>query len=735
MVLEERLALFDYAINNYDDGLLFFYFSSSDLQSHIFWWDSDDKHPIRSEPEAKAQFGHVRRLYQKLDAVIGDLMDRYGGKATIIVMSDHGFANFGRQFNLNSWLRDLGYLGPRECSSIMHDVDWSSTIAYGLGINGLYLNMKGRERDGIVEPGDQREALLAELNDRLEAVTDFNGKRVIRGVYRSDQIYYGQRDGPGARPDRRLRRGYRASWATCLGDLTEEILLDNDSAWSADHCADCARSARRAVLQPPDRRPIAVARRHRPVDPGRVWAAHAAADGREETSFPVENPVRPTGETLVVKVKIESALFDRAKRGARPPATAASRNSSPTASRRRSSGSRSRRTRARSRTSFAAWDISNDIVPRTNRRLAERRGQCPGAVPARPGRLLAGLAFRHGHRGGDGRAVARRLQVHLESARDQSRPQRHQRQPAGPQAVQGQRRRLPQRAQGRVLLGAGRLFVLAQDQGHGQGHDQHRHHGEHEQPARAQQDAPWARSATAALSLKSFRARRWALMSFRTRWIARWSEVYLKTASNSTPVTAAMAVAESHPGTTPTGASRNRPRTFAAALSQAAVCARRRSFDVSQAAELVRDLALVLLDLEPLDLLLDAVGDELLDAAVAGGLRRALRPVEQAGFDLDLDHERFSRWTTGSSSGEDISSRPSAAASAARTRPGSTGRCRRATATGRRSDGCRRARRAPRAQSAQWSALQAESLSSRISSVRSPRHCGPRGAVAAGDSR
>jgi bisphosphoglycerate-independent phosphoglycerate mutase (AlkP superfamily) len=35
-------------------------------------------------------------------------------------------------------------------------------------------------------------------------------------------------------------RGYRASWATCLGDLTDEVLLDNDSAWSADHCADAS---------------------------------------------------------------------------------------------------------------------------------------------------------------------------------------------------------------------------------------------------------------------------------------------------------------------------------------------------------------------------------------------------------------------------------------------------------------------------------------------------------------
>src|SRR5262249_34697047 len=155
-----RLALFDYAVNNYDDGLLFFYFSSSDLQSHMFWWTSDEKHPTRSEAEAKKYFGHVKQLYRRLDAVIGDLVDRYGSTATIMVMSDHGFANFGMQFNLNTWLRALRYLGPPECTSIMKDVDWSKTYAYGLGINGLYLNLKGRERDGLVEPGDDRETLL-----------------------------------------------------------------------------------------------------------------------------------------------------------------------------------------------------------------------------------------------------------------------------------------------------------------------------------------------------------------------------------------------------------------------------------------------------------------------------------------------------------------------------------------------------------------------------------------------
>jgi predicted AlkP superfamily phosphohydrolase/phosphomutase len=72
----------------------------------------------------------------------------------------------------------------------------------------------------------------------LEAITDVNGQKVVRKAYRSDKIYSG--NATALAPDLILgySRGYRASWATCLGELTDEILLDNDSAWSADHCAD-----------------------------------------------------------------------------------------------------------------------------------------------------------------------------------------------------------------------------------------------------------------------------------------------------------------------------------------------------------------------------------------------------------------------------------------------------------------------------------------------------------------
>ena len=81
LVLDERLALFEYAVDDYDGGLLFFYFSSSDLQSHMFWWNSDEKHPTRSANEAKKYFGHIHRLYEKLDQIVGDVVDCYGSRA------------------------------------------------------------------------------------------------------------------------------------------------------------------------------------------------------------------------------------------------------------------------------------------------------------------------------------------------------------------------------------------------------------------------------------------------------------------------------------------------------------------------------------------------------------------------------------------------------------------------------------------------------------------------------
>ena len=250
-VLDERFKLLTYARDHYADGFLFFYFSSTDLQGHMFWWDSDEPHPTRSAVEAKKYHQVMIDLYQRMDGVIGEFIERYGKEATIFVMSDHGFCNFKRQFHLNSWLRDNGFLGPADARSLLNSsqgtlVNWKQTRAYALGLNGLYINLRGRERDGIVTQRD-RAAFMQELAEKLLAVRDpVSGKPVVKEVYRADKIYAGPYanplaspdGGPPATPDLLVgyHRGYRASWATTLGDIPEKVIEDNDSAWSADHC-------------------------------------------------------------------------------------------------------------------------------------------------------------------------------------------------------------------------------------------------------------------------------------------------------------------------------------------------------------------------------------------------------------------------------------------------------------------------------------------------------------------
>lgn len=234
-VLEERFRILDYALDHFQDGLLFVYFSTTDLQAHMFWWDSDEKHPVRSPEDAKKYNAVVAATYTRIDEALGRCRERIGEDATYIVLSDHGFGNFRRGVGVNTWLREQGYL---VCEShVLVDTDWTRTRAYSLGVGGsIYLNLRGRERDGLVSPAE-RDGLLREISEKLMLLVDpETGRPVLRRVYRADECYSGPETVNA--PDLILGydTGYRSSWNTCLGGFDPAVVVDNDSAWSADHC-------------------------------------------------------------------------------------------------------------------------------------------------------------------------------------------------------------------------------------------------------------------------------------------------------------------------------------------------------------------------------------------------------------------------------------------------------------------------------------------------------------------
>jgi predicted AlkP superfamily phosphohydrolase/phosphomutase len=107
-----------------------------------------------------------------------------------------------------------------------------------MGLGDVYLNVKGREAGGIIEPGSQYESLRTELIGKLESLTDpVNGERAVSRVFKREQIYL--RYDPRLIPDLIVtnRPGYRVSWQASLGVPTSTVFEDNKDVWSGDHCS------------------------------------------------------------------------------------------------------------------------------------------------------------------------------------------------------------------------------------------------------------------------------------------------------------------------------------------------------------------------------------------------------------------------------------------------------------------------------------------------------------------
>jgi hypothetical protein len=189
LVSESHRKLLQDCLDRFKTGFLFFYFSEVDQNSHVLWG--------RHEPE-------LLETYQAVDRAIGEVLDRAAG-ATVIVMSDHGFAAFDYAVNLNTWLKQNGFGGK----------------VYAMGLNALY-----------VKPGPDHDAVLASVTQKLLAfkpvIADVSNPGPSTSRYEPDLIV-------GYAPP------YRASWETALGQAPDaDVIVPNNDAWIGDHCMSAA---------------------------------------------------------------------------------------------------------------------------------------------------------------------------------------------------------------------------------------------------------------------------------------------------------------------------------------------------------------------------------------------------------------------------------------------------------------------------------------------------------------
>ncbi|MCP4447979.1 MAG: nucleotide pyrophosphatase [Myxococcales bacterium] len=232
IVFEERIKMLHHELDTYEGGLLFFYFSSIDQQSHMYYGSMES-----DAPPQYAKYEHiVPELYERMDKVVGDALAK-AGETPVVIMSDHGFAPWTWKVNLNTWLAQQGYLSvlqpDKMGKGILGHIDWENTQAYALGLNQLFLNLKGREAHGVVPP-DEAEIVTQRLKRDLETWRFAEtGERVVTKAMPAPVGQYFDRA-----PDLIVgyNRGFRSSDSSAMGAVGNETIERNEGHWNGDHC-------------------------------------------------------------------------------------------------------------------------------------------------------------------------------------------------------------------------------------------------------------------------------------------------------------------------------------------------------------------------------------------------------------------------------------------------------------------------------------------------------------------
>lgn len=237
----ERTDMFLDALNNLDHGLCVCVFDGTDRIQHMFWRHRDDKHPAHDGNTHRRNA--IEDVYIRMDKLVSETLALCDDDKTVLmVISDHGFASFRYGVDLNRWLEENGYLHVKDGSrsgKYLEDVDWSRTRAYAIGLAGIYLNLKDRESGGIVDSGEAADTLRKEIARKLTDLEDpKRNTKAVAAVHKASEVYNGPYSGDAPDLIVGYNKGYRVSWESAAGQVSEQVFHDNTKAWSGDHCIE-----------------------------------------------------------------------------------------------------------------------------------------------------------------------------------------------------------------------------------------------------------------------------------------------------------------------------------------------------------------------------------------------------------------------------------------------------------------------------------------------------------------
>jgi len=241
--LEYKTNVNRYLMNEYGWDVFATHYWGTDRFQHELWHLLDESHPAFDRAEHDAHIGRIHEYWRAVDSTLGSLIDEAGDDATVYLGSDHGFGPIKKFLCFNVWLiqegllvlkrdamtrlkrilfglgltPDLAYrsamklglahlrlsVGVTNRSKLMRlannlmlsleDVDWTRTVAFSKGNYGqIFINLRGRETNGVVEPGAEYSRVLGEIKKKLAALIDPETKQPLIGpIWEREDLYTG----------------------------------------------------------------------------------------------------------------------------------------------------------------------------------------------------------------------------------------------------------------------------------------------------------------------------------------------------------------------------------------------------------------------------------------------------------------------------------------------------------------------------------------------------------------
>jgi predicted AlkP superfamily phosphohydrolase/phosphomutase len=282
MLVDTRTRAAEYLMSEYEWDFFMVHYITTDWVQHFLWHCMDPSHPRFDEAEADSYGDSILEIYQRVDGALGRLIERLDEDVVLLVMSDHGFGPFYKYIYLNNWLlqqnllqlkkdfltrmksllfrvgftpsalykalarmklvqiafrarREQRYDLLRALFLSSQDIDWAKTKAYSMGnVGQIFINLKGREPQGIVEPGREYEDLRQQIISTLSELRDpETGERLAESIYRREEVYSG--DYVGQMADiLMLPRNFEYT-ATGLSEFVSNAIVAPSFAYSGTH--------------------------------------------------------------------------------------------------------------------------------------------------------------------------------------------------------------------------------------------------------------------------------------------------------------------------------------------------------------------------------------------------------------------------------------------------------------------------------------------------------------------